>query len=162
MGADMIIAACAVRKGDEKKIDFAAGRAFLEKMEITEEFVQDLVDNGDLWEDEEYFDENNRPKIENIRTWLLTHHHDFEQSFGGRDMSSLWVRDLTVFIVGGMSWGDSPEGCTAIWMMDKIPGVLTAMGFVEDYHLTAPEPVTPEEEAAAVESIKQAQPQDAR
>lgn len=156
MGADMIIAAVAIPKDTQP--NYNAGREFLERYEITEEVVAELVNNGSLWDgDDEYFDEDDKPKVDKIREWLLTQHHDFEETINSRVATSLAVRDLWVYIVGGLSWGDAPEGCDAIWVMYAVPGLLTEMGFAENYH-EVENPVTPEEEAAAVESIKRSVP----
>lgn len=154
MGADMLVAAIAIKKEDQP--NFEAGKEFIKKLTIDDDLAGALVNEAYLPEDE-YFDEDGNANIEEIRTWLTKRVEEFGETINSRYVTSIGVRDLWVYITGGLSWGDVTDECEIMWSMAAIPGLLDAMGFVEDYW-DVDKTVTPEEEKAAVESIKAASP----
>lgn len=161
MGADFIVGVIAHKRGEV--INFEAGRNFLTTVDFSDEdLVQSLIDEGLDEGDETLFDVDDdtysgalsyAPIPEAIRKWMLHKIDDLVNSLGGRDVSVLHIRDLEVYISGEMSWGDAPETAQIWWTIDKVPGLLGSMGFEENWH-EEEVVVTPEEEAAAVDSIK--------
>lgn len=156
MGADMIVAVVAHKKN--ASIDFDAGRNFVKKLKIEDLDIEELINNGLDENDETYFDENDQPILEAIQGWLDNAVVEFSTTLYSRYVTSLEVRDLTVYITGGLSWGDVNDECYALWRVGCVPGLLDAMGFATGYWDVEQSEVTPAEEAAAIESIKKVRP----
>jgi hypothetical protein len=155
MGADMIVSVVAQKR--DTKLNFEAGDEFVKKLDLTDESViQELVEYGNLDEDE-YFDDDGKPKAEEIRSWLLGKLSEFEACLSSRGVCSIAVRDLWLYITGGLSWGDDTDEGYIFSTISSVSGLLSSMGFVEDWW-EEDKTVTPEEEAAALESIKKASP----
>jgi hypothetical protein len=152
MGADMIVAVVAHKKN--AKIDFDAGRAFVKKLKIEDLDIEELVNNGLDESDDTYFDENDQPDLEGILGWLDNAVTEFSGVIYSRYVTSLEIRDLTVYITGGLSWGDVNDECYSIWRVGCVDGLLESMGFATGYWDVEQREVTPDEEAEAIDSIK--------
>lgn len=150
MGADMITGIVAKRREDQ--IDFRAGHEFLDKLKHKDIDIDSLIDVS-LPEDEPYFDEEDKPNYEAIIEWLHDGVSQFGNALNGRATNSVLIRDLEVFITGEMSWGDVSDEIRCFWLVGSVPGLLTAMGFEENWDKVDTS-VTPDEEAAAIQSIK--------
>ena len=152
MGADMMLAAIALRRGAQP--DYAAGVKFLESVDFTnEDLLTRLIDDGGLDENEPYFDEDGKPQVEEIRKYMVETVNEFHHILGSRSVTAMDIRDLTMFFTGGMSWGDMPDEAYVFWRLGVVPGLLDVMNFVEDWYEEAKPPVTPEEERQAIQSI---------
>jgi hypothetical protein len=148
----MIVAVVAHEKDAE--LDYDAGRKFVSTIKMEDLDLDYLADQSCV-DEQEWFDENDNPDEEKIRAFIMDQLDEFIDAFDGRSVACFHVRDLVIHVAGGMSWGDVPEPANAFWFVDSIPGLLPAMGFVADW--TQPDPtVTPEEEAAALQSIARA------
>lgn len=148
MGADMIVTTVAHKK--DATIDWEAGDAFLAKLKIDDDLVGNMEDWGHL--DEDCYDDDGKPIESKIREWISGNLAEFQACLDSREVAVISVRDLYVFITGGMSWGDDTDAGYVFRKVSSIPGLLGSLGFVEDFY-EEEKPVTPEEEAAAVQSI---------
>lgn len=156
MGADMIVSVVATKKGADPS--WEAGQKFLADLVIDEVLAATLVDEANLDEDDErFFEEDQTPKPEGIRKWLQEQLSEFHSCLNSREVATIGVRDLWLYITGGMSWGDDTDAGYLFSKMWAVPGLLGAMDFVVDFH-EEDRTVTPEEEAAAVQSIVKAAP----
>jgi len=120
MGADLILAATALRSG--KQPDWAAAESWIEG--LNEESLGNFADIFSL-DDED----------EDLKERLKGHLADFREGIDDdrwRDLTWITVGPYKVYVSGGMSWGDSPtESFNAINEL-VASGVLTAAGFDDD------------------------------
>lgn len=132
MGADMLAATLLSKKG--VPLDFDAGRRAVEEFEIGDvpedaiselytEFEEGMADAPD-------FDEWD-PKVT-----LLKVVNALDEEVNGRYVTYHSYGDLEVWIAGGLSWGDVPEGCAPMWMITWFPKILTAIGFLDPEAIT--------------------------
>lgn len=149
----MIVTILAVRKSDPT-LTFEYGRNHIAGLNITEDLVADLLNEGVLYDDEDgCFDDDGNFIVDGVRKWMLNAVDELAGCINGRGVSQVSVRDLYLYITGGMSWGDDTDEGIIFSRAEGIPGLVEAIGFVPDWY-EVEHGVTPEEEAAAVESIK--------
>lgn len=48
------------------------------------------------------------------------------------EIVALVIRGVHVYVVGGLTHGDRPEGCEEFWVVSEIPGLMEAIGFLAD------------------------------
>lgn len=126
MGADMIAATLLAPK--DFTPDWDAGRQAIKDLDLStvEGFVLDDLYNEyefDGLTDQDQWD----PKI-TLEVKVL---HFLEQRLPGRDVTWNTYGELTIFIAGGLSWGDAPEVAREMWTLQEFPTVLKAIGFID-------------------------------
>lgn len=132
MGADML-SATLLSKTDVS-LDFDAGRRAVEAFEIgdvSEDVISELYT-----EFEEGF--ANAPDFDewDPKTTLLKVVNALDEEMSGRYVTFHSYDDLVIWIAGGLSWGDAPEGCGPMWMITCFPKILTAIGFLDPSAIT--------------------------
>jgi hypothetical protein len=120
MGADLLIAALVIDAGREP--DFAAARAALDLLH------QEQVEIPDQFSDH---DPGTEAGLEAISESLCDSLAELEEALQeSRELASFELRGATVFLTGGMSWGDTPtelfDTFNRLW---AVPSVLAAAGF---------------------------------
>lgn len=133
MGADMLHAALVIKHG--RLPDFEAGRAAIERLSVTE------IENPDEFTD--LPDPETEAGLIALRTELRRCLDELEKAFDhGREFSWEEVRGATVYITGGLSWGDSPtEAFELIGRLRAVRGVLSALGCENESPPRNPAPV---------------------
>lgn len=162
MGADMVSAAIALPRG--KRPDFEAGQKVLDNLKIDMAMIHDLENDGYceaadwLIDDDVEGDRIEHFDVEEIRKFMKSVLEDVNLEMYGRSSATYYIRDLEVYFVGEMSWGDIPDCCYAFWRLYALPAkVGEACGFVLNFEEPAGKPlnpVTPEEEQEVIERIK--------
>ena len=120
MGADLLITALVIETGMTP--DFDAARAAIEtvssaKIEVPDEF----------WD----YDPDTDEGLDAIRHHLRDSLSELETALQeSRELASFELHGATVYLTGGMSWGDAPtelfETFSRLW---AVPAVLVAAGF---------------------------------
>jgi hypothetical protein len=120
MGADLLIAALIIER--DRSPDFDAARSAIEsvrpdQIEIPDEFCEHDLETA--------------AGLDAIRCDLQASIGRLEAALqDSRELASFELRGATVYLTGGMSWGDSPtelfETFTRLW---AVPAVLAAAGF---------------------------------
>lgn len=123
MGADIIVATLAIEKGatlDWSQVDHALEGMTLRQLNEGLDYAV-----GDTYDTVEEAREEVQEIFKALRETL--------ESFP-RDLTSLHVRGLELYISGGMSWGDMPtESCEVLDRAVHFDPVLRAVGFCTDW-----------------------------
>ncbi len=122
MSADFLLAALVI--DSDRRPDFVAGRVAIAKL-----------GSDDVEQPEEFLDHD--PEMSEgmaaIRAALGGDLTNLERAFGGREVDLIEVRGATVYITGGMSYGDAPtELFETICRLRAVRGVLSAAGFEQE------------------------------
>ncbi len=121
MGADFLLATLVIDK--RRTPDFAAGQAAIERL-----CCDDVVDADELGG--EPIDEQGMAAIRRRVAEALD---ELECGLVSREVEWIEVRGATVYVTGGMSWGDSPTDLfETITRLRAVKGVLTAVGFEDE------------------------------
>jgi hypothetical protein len=120
MCADLLITALVIDA--DREPDFAAARAAVdllgpEQIDVPDEF----------WDHDIETDEG----LEAIREELRASLAELEEALpGSRELASFALRGATVYVTGGLCWGDPPtELFHAFSRLWAVPAVLSAAGF---------------------------------
>ena len=120
MGADLLLASLVIDKS--KSLDFNAGRLAVQRLgaediEVADEFYDDDPDAAE--------------GLAAIRSTLRDDLSKLEEALAAsREIDWIEVRGATVYVTGGMSYGDVPtEIFATISRLRAARGVLTALGF---------------------------------
>lgn len=119
MSADFLLAALVL--DSRRSPDFGAGRIAIgrltaEDIEQPDEFLEEDPDSAE--------------GMAAIRATLDGDLTDLEAALGGREVDWMEVRGATVYVTGGMSYGDAPtELFATISRLRAVRGVLSAVGF---------------------------------
>lgn len=126
MGADMIVSVLAVKRGTQPNFD--GGRNFLRTIKIDDPLLDEL-DNYGVLDLDDFQDDKGGIDVEMLRKNLLDKIDELSEALDGRGMTTISVRDLDLYITGGMSWGDDTDEGNLISTLDAVPGLTGAMGF---------------------------------
>lgn len=148
MGADMVISVVALPTGTNA--NFEAGRKYLTDLKLTDEIVQEIGIEVDLYE---YETDAGRIDGNHLKAAMLGKLTELERFIDGRTFSWITVRDLQVGITGGMSWGDHTYEGSLVDTLSAVPGLWEAIGFSTDWWEPKSQDITPEEEAYIKESL---------
>jgi hypothetical protein len=123
MGADMLIATLVIDEACYP--DFAAAHRAIE-----------VVTAADI-EDEDEFCDMPDPQtgsgLSALRVDLHRCLNELELALSGREFTADSVRGATIYITGGLSWGDSPsEAFEIVNRLRAVRGVLRAAGFEDE------------------------------
>lgn len=140
MGADMLSATLLVRNiEDDAKfgLDFEAGHKAIDALDWTtfDDYPVDelMLNYGvDDLDPTEYTSEA-------LAKALHQALKDLEETLFERGTDLHVYGELAMFIAGGMSWGDTPEGCQEMWTIQNFPQVHDAIGFVSPDRVTVKE-----------------------
>ena len=133
MGADMIVTVLAAHP--DTKLDFDAGRAFIDQMELTSGMVDEFFDLPGFQIDElDHATEAGEWDLDKVRAYLRKTVDTLEEVIYGRYCAEVMVRGLSLFIAGGLSHGDLPEDCAPMDVAQQIEGLEEAIGFIPGYH----------------------------
>lgn len=132
MGADLIVSYLAIPQDKEPDWEGAREKVLALTKEEIEKAIID-VEQVESFEDycRDYgYDPDNA--IEEIRKRLSNSVNLAEEMWGGSRISTTWeIGGYQVMVTGEMSWGDSPEGCQAVWDLWEA-GIAQAAGFAAD------------------------------
>jgi len=122
MSADLLITALVV--DEDRELDYeAADRAI------------SALDGTDVLEPDWFDDDPEEPEgLERIRASLRADLRSLREAIEGYfEIAAMKVRGATLYLTGGMSWGDGP---TEVWdviaRLRSVRGVLTAAGFEDE------------------------------
>jgi hypothetical protein len=120
VGADLLITALVIETG--RTPDFETARAAIETVSSSQVEIPD-----EFWDHDPYTDAG----LDAIRSQLRDSLSELEAALQqSRELASFGLRGATVYLTGGMSWGDSPtelfETFSRLW---AVPAVLVAAGF---------------------------------
>lgn len=120
MGADLLLTALVIETG--RAPDFDAARIAIEAVTSAQIEVPD-----EFWDE----DPDSDVGLEAIRHELRNSLDDLEAALQqSRELASLELRGATVYLTGGMSWGDAPtELFDTFTRLLAVPVVLAAAGF---------------------------------
>lgn len=120
MGADLLITALVIESG--RTPDFDASRAAIETVSSSQIEIPD-----EFWDHDPDTDAGLGAIRGELRDSLGELEAALQQS---RELASFELRGVTVYLTGGMSWGDAPtelfETFSRLW---AVPAVLVAAGF---------------------------------
>lgn len=138
MGADMIVSVVAVPRGTQPNYD--AGYDVIRSLQLDLDTLEELYNESVIDEDEQATNANGEVLTDNkgqpiwdaekVRATLRKKLDEFKDEINSREVAWISVRDLDLAIGGGLSWGDDTDfgyACTAV---GAVPGLLSAMGFV--------------------------------
>jgi len=119
MSADLLIAALVV--DEARELDYQAADCAISALDATDVLESDPFDE----------DPHEHEALERIRAALRADLRELREAIEGcLEIAELNVRGATLYITGGMSWGDGPtEVWDAIARLRSVRGVLTAAGF---------------------------------
>lgn len=123
MGADMLIASLVIGEGQRPEFK-AAHRAV------------DALTAAEVVEAEEFCDLPDLATSEGLRTLREDLHlrlDELERALDSREFTWTSVRGATVYVTGGLSWGESPtEAFDVVDRLRAVRGVLAAAGFEDE------------------------------
>lgn len=130
MGADMLIATCAVKTGGPP-LDFDAGHRLVNDADETtlRSWLAEM--DIELWENDQEHADGEIPEMPASEARDILHGRiaRVKQTLESRLCTDIIFGNWQIFIVGGLSWGDSPDGCQDLWDLEEAAPVMDAIGF---------------------------------
>ncbi len=140
MGADMLIAAIAVRSDRTVPLTFDHGRRAVDAVTDADAFEFDDPESDlealiDRFDPDTDLDADGSPTIGAARRAGQRIVDELEEALDGDEVASIVAAGYRIYLSGGMSWGDRPtDAADTIWNAHKLPEpVLVSIGFVPDY-----------------------------
>ncbi len=124
MSADLVIAALVI--DERRELDFEAA------LRVVEGLGSEDVEEPDFFD---VLDPDEPEGLREIRTQLRADLRQLQEAIVNWDVeiAELTVRGATVYVSGGLSYGDAPtEVCNVISRLRAVRGVLAAAGFEEE------------------------------